>query len=131
MTDGEAVYTNGTQWNSLTEEEVAALVSNQTMHFSYVRENGRLTESDFPDTAAGYQLANALASQQMLSQNERVYVSLDTSYPVEDGYREEAQFFAYFSPYAALFLVLAVIGLVTAIVAFVLLYYSGRKKRTG
>ena len=120
VTDGEAVYTNGTQWNSLTEEEVAALVSNQTMHFSYVRENGRLTESDFPDTAAGYQLANALASQQMLSQNERVCVSLDTSYPVEDGYREEAQFFAYFSPYAALFLVLAVIGLVTAIVAFVL-----------
>ena len=120
VTDDFRTYTNSDQWKEITEEEIAAQTEAMPMHILYRRSGGQIADRDFPDTAAGYQLSNTLAARQILSPDERVYVVLDTSWPVEDSYRTEAQFFQRFSPWSGLLLALAVSGLLLAAVSFIL-----------
>ena len=131
ITDGTVVYTNEQQWRDMTEEEVAAQLGSWPMHITYVREGGKISESDFPQTAAGYQLANTLSVHQLLSGDERVCIGLDAAYPIEDGYREAALFYERFAPYSLLLIILAIAGLALAVTSFVLCTVQAGRSGSG
>lgn len=130
--DETQVYTNMQDWEALSEEVIQNMLESWPMYVSYTRENGRMVEGHFPETAAGYRLSSYLASEQILSGNERVYIGLDTAYPIDDDYKEAARFYDSLAPYAPGILAIAIIGLVMAIAAFVICtIQAGRNQKDG
>ena len=117
VTDGTHIYTNTPGWEGLSEGELSRTLESWPMYLEYTRVNNQMVSSYFPETAAGYQLSVNLPSMQLLSGNETVFVGLDTTYPVEDSYKEAAKFYDRLAPNASALLAVAIIGLVLAIVA--------------
>ena len=128
ISDGNRVYTNVGTWEQAGEETAAAQMKTWPMHLSFTRDSGSLgSDSDFPETPAGYRLREYLAANVILSEDETVYLGLQPGYPMEDSYQERAEVFDTLIPVKNVLLALAVSGLLLAAASLVAgTFQSGR-----